>query len=104
MAILVQGNIDLTQPLYSLVIGQTGIIYNERHDGMTDGRLKVIFKTVNQMAPLSYFVIYYIHISGEIIYDMLPLTFKTKLTNHVSIFNSKLFFELIQSILFNSWT
>lgn len=87
----VQGNGEIEE-FYSLVIGRTGIVHQAKIEDFTrdtnsDHFTKTFaIKTNNWMAPKSHLIVYYIHISGEIVYDRRELAFDLPLSNKVSRF------------------
>lgn len=71
--------------LYYVVIGRTGILENKAKDfSKNEHEYKFSFKASSWMVPEAQILIYYIHHSGEIVYDRVSMSFDVDLPNNVS--------------------
>lgn len=78
----VEGNGEFSE-INSIVIGRIGIVDHQTHQSFKDGKFTINIKTSQWMTPLCHLIVYYIHPSGEIVYDMIKIEFATPLPNTV---------------------
>jgi Alpha-2-macroglobulin bait region domain len=70
---------------YIVVIGRTGVVYNNVHEKNKEEKTFTIeFGTNNWMAPSINVIIYYFQVYGEIVYDRIQIDFDSEMTNRVS--------------------
>lgn len=69
-----------------VVIGRTGL-WTKSHQIETDEEqsIKLYFIAEDWMVPEAQIIAFYVHFSGEIIFDYLPLVFDEELTNEVCL-------------------
>lgn len=74
--------------VHSIVIGRTGIVHQQTHTKRSDNddELKFNILATSWMAPASHLIVYYIHSTGEIVYDRIRLEFDSPSKNNVRIF------------------
>lgn len=72
--------------IFSMVIGRTGITHKATHT-FEKNEASFKFKPTKAMAPLSQLIVYSIHPTGEVIYDIIPMSFDMKFTTKVSFSN-----------------
>lgn len=92
--IQVEGNADWTNhKFYIVVVGRSAIAYSQKYDPtddeIEDHKLYLEFEANSQMAPSASVIVYYIHPSGEIIYDRTQINLDLLMKNNVRIKNMK---------------
>lgn len=70
--------------VYSIVMGRKGIIDTKKHDADSENSLTIKYKLSPAMLPISSFIVYYIHPTGEVIFSQLKVNFHQMLANYVS--------------------
>lgn len=66
-----------------VVIGRTGIIVNETSQFAADSNNQLSFQATLWMAPEVQVLIFYFHLTGDVVYDILTIAFENQLRNTV---------------------
>jgi len=70
--------------LHSIVIGRTGVIHNATHKPNFKKQYTLKFQATPWMMPKASVIVYYMHVTGELVYDRVELNFNNQLPNYVS--------------------
>jgi hypothetical protein len=83
--IRVKSSTGMTEMHY-IVVGKTEIIRSETISDLSERQeVEFSFRATDAMSPQSNVLIYFVHSTGEIIFDQLELSFSRKLKTDVSL-------------------
>lgn len=75
LRVRLEGNADDVAEFYTIITNQNGIVYHKFHETYKK-KLIIPIKITREMAPVSFLTIYYIQMTGEIVYDQVKLDIK----------------------------
>lgn len=70
--------------LFSVIVGRSGVIAYQSDNAGDRRSFDLRFKATASMVPSAKLIVYYIHSSGEIIFNQIELKFNENFANHVS--------------------
>lgn len=78
----------LDNPVYYVITGQK-LIHKKLNQARDRSQFEIKLNVIPEMLPSTKLIVYWIHQSGEIIYDSVALEFERELRNHVSLATKK---------------
>lgn len=74
----------LDDPVYYVLTAHSTMIHKKLNQARDKNQFEIKLNITPEMTPSSRLIIYYIHKSGEIIYDSVALGYERELKNYVS--------------------
>jgi hypothetical protein len=95
-------NVDSSLELKSIqyvVIGRTGMMESSSYiDVFTKKELEIPIKFKTWMIPEAQILVYYIHFTGELVYDTSTMKFEQELLNHVKSCSLTVGIEFLKNV------